>query len=193
MLLVRHNRLVPPYHDYAALPVSMLDQLASGKISPDIAPLPEFFQDEALIVAHMRQADYFVCSEAPRTQQTCVALLSRFGLPKKEIKIDGNANEILFTPSKMMTEEDATPLQAARMRMYPHMLAGKDSVEPAEKVEARILSLKKQYAGQKVVIFTHGFLMRLMHAAGAGDSSISQALKKAQDMPHCDYLGTVLF
>lgn len=193
MLLVRHNRLVAPYHDYAALPADMLDKLASGEVSPDIEPLPEFFQDEALIAAHMRRADYFVCSEAPRTQQTCAALISRFVLPQKEIRIDPAANEILFVPSRMMTEEDETPLQAARLRMYPHMLAGRDSVEPAESVASRILTIKNKYAGQNTVIFTHGFLMRLIHAAAAGDGSIHHALRKAQDMPHCDYLGTVIF
>ena len=163
MFIVRHNRLKPPYHDYAALSADALDALASNKVSPEIADLPSSFPSEADVRSAMENAAYFVCSASQRTQMTCRALMQRFGIEKK-LNIDENLNEILFTPSKLLIDKDENPLYAARTRLYSTMKAGGDGVEEAASVQTRMDAVAQKYKGENTVLFSHGFLMRLMMA-----------------------------
>lgn len=187
MLIVRHNSLVPPYHDYAALDAATLDLLATGAVSPSIAPLPASIAGEDELRAAMEAAEVFVCSSAVRTAETCRALMARFGITR-DIRIDKNLDEISFTPSKMLKSPDENPLQAARDRLYADMAAGSPAVEAASAVETRLSAVLRDYGAGDCVVFSHGFFIRLM-AAVAACGDFTRGLSSAPTAGHVDYLG----
>jgi hypothetical protein len=176
MLLIRHNRLLPPYHDYAALDVGALDALAAGRVSPSVGPLPEDLGWGPDVVARFMAADEIVCSTAARTQETSALLLLHFGL-EKPVGIDGDLDEILFTPSLLMRDPADNPLAAVRAGLFPALLNGGAGAEKLEAVQARAERLAATYRGRNAVLLSHGFFMQYLRdhhapAAAAGGGTI---------------------
>lgn len=187
MLLVRHNKLRAPYHDYSRLDLNQLQGLASGKISPDIATLPD---ELPLPVEHLHRAERFICSTSKRTRQTCLALCDRLRLTQP-LHIDGALNEIFFDPAKMLDHPDENPLEAVRKKLYSAIIRNDGSAEPPAELEKRINKIMRAYAGQPVVLFSHGFLIRLIDAYLHTQGHMAQALELAATLPGIDYLGTL--
>ncbi len=190
MLLVRHNRLLPPFHDYASLTTDMLDRLASGDISPDIAPMPEKIPWDDQAFQHFREAEFFVCSGSNRTQQTCRALIERYNLEKKMV-IDHDLNEIFFVPSRMMGHPSENPLEAVRKKLYSSLGAGKEGVEPLDTLHKRINSLLEKYESERCILFSHGFLIRLVSSYCLKGRDIGKALLDINQVLPVDYLGHI--
>lgn len=187
MLVIRHNRLLPPYHDYQALSLGALDDLALGKVSPSIAPLPQVLPWGEDIARQVIAADYMVCSSALRTQQTCAAVQALYGLDKK-VRIDNRLDEILFTPSQLIVSAQENPLQAVRERLYTRLKERGAGVEAPLALEGRISDVFQEYRGENCIVFSHGFLMRLMQSVAVKKSNFSSALGAVSDVPPVDYL-----
>ena len=187
MLVVRHNRLLPPYHDYQALSLDALDDLATGRVSPPIAALPPTLPWGEDIVRQVNAADYMVCSSALRTQQTCAAVQALYGLNKK-VRIDNRLDEILFTPSQLVVSAQDNPLQAVRERLYVRLKEGGPGVEDPQALEGRISAVFQEYKGENCIVFSHGFLMRLMHGMAEKKINFSNALAGISEVLPVDYL-----
>jgi len=184
MLLIRHNRIKPPYHDYEALSIDQLDALATDKVAPDIAELPATLPfDEA----ELRGAERFICSYSNRTQQTCAALSRRFGF-KQSLERDVCLNELFFVPSQLERKTDESPLAAVRRNLYAAIAGGSPAVEQAARLKARMDELLSKYAGKNVVLFSHGFYMRLVQSYAASGGDMARALATIEAFPTVGYL-----
>lgn len=184
MLLIRHNRIKPPYHDYEALSMAQLDALATDQVAPDIAELPATLPfDEAAL----RGAERFVCSHSNRTQQTCAALARRFGLAQP-VERDACLNELFFVPSQLERRSDESPLAAVRRTLYAAIAGGSPAVEPAARLKARMDELLGRYAGKNVVLFSHGFYIRLVQSYAASKGDLACALATIETFPTVGYL-----
>jgi broad specificity phosphatase PhoE len=190
MLLLRHNRLSPPFHDYAALTADMLDSLAIGTVSPDIAPMPEKILWADALFQKIREADFFVCSGSNRTQQTCHAVMKRHGIEKRII-IDDALNEIFFIPSKLMDDPSDNPLEAVRKKLFSRLLKKGEGVEALDILQGRMDFLLEKYKPEKCVLFSHGFLMRLVSSYCLQARNIQRALADIDKVGTVDYLGSI--
>lgn len=184
MLFIRHNRVKPPYHDYEALTVEQLDALATDKVAPDIAELPANMPFEPDV---LKEARTFICSQSNRTQQTCMALKKKYDLGQP-VQLDANLNELYFVPSQLGVESGESPLLAVRRRLYPAMGQGASCVEARDKVQARMDALFSAYAGQPVVLFSHGFFIRLLQSYAASKRDMAQALATIDAFAPVNYL-----
>jgi len=184
MLLMRHNSLLPPYHDYEALTQEQLDALATDRISPDIADLPATLPLES---GALLEAAYFVCSQSSRTQQTCMALRQRLGLVQP-VSEDSGLNEIFFVPSRLPRAIGESPLAAVRKTLYPAIATGSPAVEAAERLKTRMDTLLIQYARVNAVLFSHGFFIRLLQSYVASKGDMENALKNIEKYPTVSYL-----
>lgn len=187
MLVIRHNLLLPPYHDYQALSLAALDDLATGRVSPSIASLPKALSWDTDVVRRVVGADYMVCSSALRTQQTCAAVQALYGLNKK-VRIDSRFDEILFTPSQLVVNGQENPLQAVRDRLYVRLKENGPGVENTQALEARINAVFQEYKGENCIVFSHGFLIRLMQSVAEKKSIFSNGLTGISDVLSVDYL-----
>ncbi len=184
MHLVRHNRLAAPYHDYARLSVAEMDALAQGLVSPDIQQLPATlpFDMEAL-----KAALFFVCSPSSRTQQTCEAVRARFGLTQP-VRIDSDISEITFMPSLMKRETGDNVLETVRKNLYTGILSRAPGVEDVEILRARISRIDAAYRHENCVLFTHGFLIRLLKSRAKQGGSLDAGLRGIASVQPVEYL-----
>lgn len=184
MLLIRHNRIQPPYDDYQALSIEQLDDLATNRVSPDIAALPANLPvDEGMLKA----VDYFVCSQSGRTLQTCEALRRRFAL-SQPVERDACLNELFFVPSQLRRDVSENPLTAVRRYLYPAIAGGSPAVESAAQLKARMDELLARYADKSVLLFSHGFFMRLLQSYVAAGRDMARALHEIEKFPAVGYL-----
>lgn len=192
MFLIRHNRLLPPYHDYAALTVQQLDDLATGAVSPPIAPIPDPLPWPQAIQDKLRAAPFFVTSPSLRAQQTARAVMAALGIDKP-LSVDDNLREIDFVPSVLMKSQDENPLQAVRDRLYAAILNGQAGAEPFETLRARMDMIRAEYASSQGVLFTHGFLVRLYQSYQACRYDIKMACEYTSSVPSVNYLQILEF
>lgn len=190
MIFIRHNRLVPPYDNYATLALNELDALATGMISPEIMPLPERLPFDEHIITIILQADTLVCSTSKRTQQTCKNVLEKIGV-NKEFDIDPDLDEIFFQPSRFEILPSSSPLETVRQNLYASILAHETYVEDKIHLQNRLTRVIAKYKSEKCVLFSHGFLIRLMRAYALCGNDLAQALPQASSLPHVDYLGVL--
>lgn len=184
MLLIRHNRIKPPYHDYEALSLDQLDALATDKVAPDIADLPANLPfDES----ELSKVDGFICSTSNRTQQTCMVLCQRFGLAQP-LERDACLNELYFVPSQLERNDGESALAAVRRNLYPAIAAGSSAVEPASQIKNRMDELLGKYAGKNLLLFSHGFYMRLVQSYAASGRDMAKALATIENYPTVGYL-----
>ncbi len=187
MIFVRHNSLIPPFHDYSTLTLDMLDDLATCKVSPDIASLPdELFWSEQM-VEEFKNAEFFVCSEAIRTQQTCKTLMELYNV-QKEIVVDENLNEIFFVPSALIEDETEAPLLALRNRFYKGIAENHEGIESVVDLQQRIDRVIEKYEHKNCVMFSHGFLIRLLKGLYLHDNDMHKALANIDEVSPVDYL-----
>ena len=186
MLLIRHNRLVAPFHDYSSLSVEEMDQLATGEVSPDIQPLNDAsLKKENLSL--LKGADFFVCSESSRTQQTCSAIMGIIDI-QKDVCVDSNLNEVFFRPSRMKRKPNEPILETVRSQLYASILSNDPYVEPIATLQTRIESIVSLYQSKNVVLFTHGFLMRLVKSYSLHGQNMRHALQGINTVPAVDHL-----
>lgn len=156
---MRHNRLASPYHDYSELNLQQLSQLSLQKVDPPIADL----SDKDLLsmdIDFIMNADYFVCSESVRTQETMLQILNFLGL-QKNIIIDSRVNELLFD-AKVLVSCSENILGQVRDHLFDFVLGSRAGVESFDSVSERVSSFLKEYDGKKVFVLSHGFLMSLL-------------------------------
>lgn len=188
MLLLRHNSLAPPFHDYEALSPEQLTGLADGTISPSIAALPDSLPWSSEITDKIRAAKRFVCSTSRRTQETCHATLSRLGI-KKDFLVDPCLDEISFSP-RHLEKEGLSPLAAVRENLYPAILAGAVEHESAAALSRRMNIILETYSAGDV-LFSHGFFMRLLSAYTTQGKDMNKALGAISAAPAVPYLGAL--
>ncbi len=191
MLFIRHNKLVPPFHDYSTLTLEQLDQLATGEISPDIQALTENLPFTPTVLGRLKDADFFICSSSLRTQQTCRAIAKNLNI-SKDFQIDKNLNEIFFRPSQMSKEQDEAPLTIVRKNLYGSILSKKPCVETMDSLQERIDAVMEEYQGKNVVFFTHGFLIRLIKSYSRQKQDMKNALLFIDDIAPVEYLESVV-
>lgn len=190
MLMIRHNRLLPPYDDYRALNVTQLDDLALHRVSPDIAALPADFSFTETMRARLTGAEYLVCSSAPRTHQTSRAMASLLGIAP-DVRVDPLLDEIVFLPSALMETPEENPLDAVRERLYAASLGGRRGAESADSLDRRLSGILDRYHDAPAVLFSHGFLMRLMESYVVQGCNIGLALREAGKMRRIEYLDAI--
>lgn len=188
MIFIRHNSLKPPFNDYTKLSLEQLDALATCSISPDIAELPEDINLSENIINGLEESRLLICSSHIRTKQTCEALLSRYGIKGKEIISDSLVDEILFTPSKMIKDPNENPLLAVRKYLYSSITENNGATETLENLETRINRFIEKYRNSNCVIFSHGFLIRLLISMQNNNGSIIKAIENISDTSPIDYL-----
>jgi len=156
---MRHNRLASPYHDYSELNLQQLSQLSLQKVDPPIADLSN--KDLlSMDIDFIKNADYFVCSESVRTQETMRQILNFLGL-QKNIIIDSRVNELLFD-AKVLVSCSENILGQVRDNLFDFVLGSRAGVESFDSVSERVSSFLKEYDGKKVFVLSHGFLMSLL-------------------------------
>lgn len=187
MIIIRHNCLLPPYNDYTALSVDMLDDLACDVVSPNIDELPATIKWGEEIFDYFIKAENFYCSEALRTRSTGELLMQRFGI-SKNIMEDKSLNEIYFVPSKLISSASENPLEAVRKKLYQSILNGKEGVENIKKLTDRAESILKEHSGTNCVLFSHGFFMRFFDSYCSNGKNAQRALENIQESLFVDYL-----
>ena len=188
MLLLRHNSLAPPFHDYETLSPEQLAGLADGTISPSIAALPDSLPWTSEIADKVSTAKRFVCSTSRRTQETCRATVNRLGIGQ-DFLIDPCLDEISFSP-RHLAEDGLSPLAAVRKNLYPAILTGAPEHESAEALSRRMNVILETY-GAEDVLFSHGFFMRLLSAYAAQDKDMNKTLAAIACTPAIPYLGAL--
>lgn len=192
MIFIRHNKLKPPFDCYENLSLPELDALAMGVVNPEIQKIQSLHNISPAIIDALKQAEYILCSESIRTQQTAKQLMKLVGV-SLDIQIDGRLNEIVFTPSKILLNSCKNPLREIRSALYQHIQLGGDFAEKKEGLETRISSLLNDYEHQHVICFSHGFFMRLITAYAHYSVDINTALKHIEKARSVGYLESCEF
>lgn len=193
MLLMRHNRLAPPYDDYSQLSFGELEKLATKAISPSTQSFSiNDIKDRDL--EYIRAADKLIISESSRSRETCQEICSLCSIDKT-IEIDGRINEIYFEPSQMDKGRYQSPLETVRDNLFELIRLDHEAVEAKSDLLYRIEKIYKEYRGKAVVLFSHGFLINLIDAYAESverNRSFDHALMIASKKKPIKYLQSVL-
>jgi broad specificity phosphatase PhoE len=160
---LRHGALLSPYDNYNSLTLSALSQLARQDIDPSIDPSKIF--DQLTHANHiLRRYDALFVSESQRTSDTACKLAKKIKLPT-QVKLK-ELNEILFDPSKLVTETEYQndKLVIIRQKLF-ESLVNDSNLESGKKVIDRVHKLNqilKLSDGDSVLVITHGFFMRYL-------------------------------
>lgn len=185
MIIIRHNKLKPPFDDYIKLDLFQLDQLATDRISPDIQGLPDSM-DIDLFRGILSGCDKIFCSSSSRTQQTCYEVQKLCGLNKSFQQSD-LLNEIFFSPLPIL-KEAVNPLQHVRDNLYSWIREGNPNAEAKSVLHDRIRKITTEFMSEGVVCFSHGFLIRLLKAYIESNMDFELALKFVDSVKPVDYL-----
>jgi len=190
MVLIRHNKLKPPFDNYEELSLSEPDALAEGRVNPNIQDITSLDAAAPQIIEALRNAKRVVCSESIRTQQTAQQLMNLIGI-QHNIEIDARLNEIVFTPSKMLPFNTEEPLKEIRTGLYRHIQEGGGYADSKEVLEEKFLELLKEYNNSNTACFSHGFLMRLLVSYVKQGVDMDKALKGVYEEASIKYLSFI--
>lgn len=160
---LRHGSLLNPFHDYNKLSLHELSQLARQEADPlvDASNINEGMCEKDYL---LKKYDVLYVSESQRTSDTADELSKIISLPPK-IKLK-ELNEIVFDPSKLVTENEYQneKLAAIRKSLFK-ALTNNSNIETGEEVVQRIKKLGKilkKTQADTVLVITHGFFMRYL-------------------------------
>ena len=185
--LLRHNRLKPPFDNYDKLTLEQLDDLASGGVDPEIQGISSLDGFDPHITEQLKNADIILHAESKRATQTAKQLANLLGGADK-LRSDARLNEIYFVPSRLVSKDDPHYLKTLRTKIYEEIAGGGPGAELSSQLEKRMSSLRKDYGGKKVVMVTHGFLIRLMDAYTQHTGNMTEALSHISDVKSVKYM-----
>lgn len=187
MLLVRHTISRAPFHDYNALSLRDIDNIAMRALDPHIQPFKK--EDVCEELERMLRSGHPVrCSPSVRTRETYAVACSVLGVEERPPVLDPRLREIWFRPSGFVRENER-PLDAIRERLYGLVLDGSPHTEPADELLARVNDVLDDPDLRNAVCFTHGFLMRFIKAYVEADRNRESLRAALEHSPPIDYLG----
>lgn len=186
MIIIRHNKLAPPYDDYSRLDIREMDMLATHKVSPDIQTIENkviYEKFSGIITGHQQ----IYCSPSARAVQTCSRILDVL-MVKTGYKTDDNLKEIFFSPLELLNDSSQNPLEAIRQDLYNWVIEGRDGVESYRSLKSRLDAVLDLYGDKDCICFSHGFFIRLLVAYKHSRGDLKQALQRAASVAPVNYL-----
>jgi broad specificity phosphatase PhoE len=163
---VRHGELEQPYDSYDALSLTQLDALATQQADPPINL--EGIHVVSWLSNVVRRAETLkvYCATSKRAAETSEVILDQAGRHEKPTTTE-LLNEIWFTPSKLVDDEDfkTSGMRAIRSNLFDAILSGSKAAENIEAIFTRIKKLDELLSGLGVdcaLCVTHGFYMRFL-------------------------------
>lgn len=162
LILIRHQKLLPPYDDYSKLDLETIDALATYKIDPQIQKI-----EKSKIIKYKKffdASEKIFSSNSKRCIETTRKILKILNL-EKEIIIDNRLREIYFSPKLMIKNlNKKNPLELIRERLYFNSYYNHCSTESLKKINKRIEDFLEDIKNYNLVIgIIHEFLMRIFY------------------------------
>ncbi len=187
MLLVRHYKAPPPYHDYNLLSLQELDAIALGTNDLSIQDIRKEDVPAVLAAKLQEGTSPIYCSLSQRTRLTYEGSCNVLGITPVQPLFDARLKELWCRPSGFVPSPE-NPLQGIRDHIYPSLLAGHPDLEELDNVIERTESLLDDPALKDAICFSHGFFMKFVQAyAKAGRDKTKLAATLAA-LPPIGYL-----
>lgn len=187
MMLVRHYKAPPPYHDYNLLSLQELDAIA---LSTNDLSIQEIGIDAvpAELAAALKDGTRPVyCSLMQRTRLTYEGACNALGIAPVEPILDARLKELWCRPSGFVPSPE-NPLEGIRSHIYPSLLAGHPDLENLDDLIARTESLLDDPALKNAVCFSHGFFMKFAKAYAAAGRDRTKLAALLESIPPVGYL-----
>lgn len=194
-IFLRHGKLDLPYKDHSEMPLSVLAQIANGKISPSIDV--QFLSEKLIkLEPFLKNVDSIVASSLKRGIETG-NIISKFLEEKTGNKIEffleNGLKEVSFDIEKIINGLGYTPnLKQLNSLVFQAICGLREGSELADSVFNRVEKIVKKYnTDDKVVlIVTHSFLLETleMYINNKNVENFSGSYQELLKSPKIDYL-----
>jgi hypothetical protein len=166
-IFLRHGKLDLPYKDHSEMPLSVLIQIANGKISPSIDV--NFLNEKLLkLEPFFRNIDRIVVSSLKRGIETG-DIIKKFIEKKTNKKIDfhieDNFKEVSFDVEKIISGLDYAPnLSQLNSLVFQAICSLREGSENSNAVFSRVTDMIKKYNTDSriILVITHSFLLETL-------------------------------
>lgn len=160
---VRHSEPASPFNDYSKLTLQELDDLSTGKFSPDISDNADILLQKTTYFKELNKVDLILSSDVKRAVQTAQVIQKYTN--KAEIMVSEHVSEIHFSPIKFTNiNSEENPLSFVRKNIFKQVAKG-EGAESYLNVEKRVQQtfelihgLDKYY----ILVVTHGMYISLL-------------------------------
>lgn len=187
MLIVRHFKAPPPYHDYNLLSLKELDAIALSENDLSIQEIKKEDVSERLATRLKEGTSPVYCSLMLRTRMTYQGACKAVGATPVEPILDARLKELWCRPSGFVPSPE-NPLEGIRSHIYPSLLAGHPDLENLDALIERTESLLDDPALEDAICFSHGFFMKFVKAYAAVGRDRTKLAAALADIPPVGYL-----
>jgi hypothetical protein len=190
MLIVRHFKAPPPYHDYNQLTLKELDAIALSENDLSIQEIKPEDVSQRLADRLREGTSPVYCSLMLRTRMTYEGACKAVGATPIQPILDERLKELWCRPSGFVPSP-INPLEGIRSHIYPSLLAGHPDLENLDALIERTESLLDNPALKNAICFSHGFFIKFAKAyahVGRDRTKLSAALA---EIPPVGYLEDV--
>ncbi len=166
-IFIRHGKLDLPYKNHSEMPISVLTEIASGKINPSIDF--DFINERLLkLEPYLRNIDKIVVSSSQRcveTGKTINEFLKQKAKNKINFFIESDITEVSFDVGKIISDLDYTPnLKQLNILVFEAISGINEGAETSQSVFNRVKKVLKKYQAddQVILIVTHSFLLETL-------------------------------